>query len=141
MAAETSASPPANLITMPMRHTRLTLYPHPAEADISPKKAAGEAFGTRIETFLIAACVTIGDIEGKPFSVAMIAAYMHVPRTTVKRRLEQLQSWGLIDRRGRHYHVRENKLNSLIGMKGYQQVRRILCEASKKLSVLDTLPN
>jgi len=103
LAAETSASPPANLITMPMRHTRLTLYPHPAKADISPKKAAGEAFGTRIETFLIAACVTIGDIEGKPFSVAKIAAYMHVPRTTVMRRLNWLKSWGLIERRGRHY--------------------------------------
>ena len=37
--------------------------------------------------------------------------------------------------------MRENKLNSLVGMQSYQQVRRILCEATKKLSVLDTLPN
>jgi len=42
--------------------------------------------------------------------------------------------------RGRH-RLRENKLNSLVGMQSYQQVRRILCEATKKLSVLDTLPN
>jgi hypothetical protein len=96
-----------------------------------------EPFGTRIETFFIAVCVAIGDMDGKPFSVAKIAAYMRVPRTTVIRRLDQLQSWGLIDR---HY-LRENKLNSLIGMQSYQQVRRILCEATKKLSVLDTLPN
>jgi DNA-binding IclR family transcriptional regulator len=100
-----------------------------------------EPFGTRIETFFIAVCVAIGDMEDKPFSVAKIAAYMRVPRTTVIRRLNQLQSWGLIDRRGRRYYLRENKLNSLIGMQGYQQVRRILCEATKKLSVLDTLPN
>jgi biotin operon repressor len=100
-----------------------------------------EPFGTRIETFFIAVCVAIGDMDGKPFSVAKIAAYMRVPRTTVIRRLDQLQSWGLIDRRGRHYYLRENKLNSLIGMQSYQQVRRILCEATKKLSVLDTLPN
>ena len=59
---------------------------------------AGEAFGTRIETFFIAGCVAIGDLEGKPFSVAKIAAYMRVPRTTVIRRLKVLQSWGLIDR-------------------------------------------
>jgi hypothetical protein len=52
-----------------------------------------------------------------------------------------LQSWGLIDRRGRHYHVREKKLNSLMGMQSYQEVRRILCDATKKLSVLDTLPD
>jgi len=97
-----------------------------------------EPFGTRIETFFIGLCVAIGD---KPFSVAKIAAYMHVPRTTVIRRLEQLQSWGLIDRRGRRYYLHEHKLNSLIGMKSYQEVRRILGEAAKKLSVLDTLPN
>ena len=48
---------------------------------------AGEAFGTRIETFFIAGCVAIGDLEGKPFSVAKIAAYMRVPRTTVIRTL------------------------------------------------------
>ena len=100
-----------------------------------------EPFGTRIETFFIAGCVAIGDLEGKPFSVAKIAAYMHVPRTTVIRRLDQLQSWGLIDRRGRHYYLHENKFNSLIGMQSYQRVRRIMCEATEKLSVLDTLPN
>ena len=100
-----------------------------------------EPFGTRIETFFIAGCVAIGDLDGKPFSVAKIAAYMRVPRTTVIRRLDQLQSWGLIDRRGRHYYLRENKLNSLIGIQSYQRVRRILCEATKKLSILDTLPN
>ena len=51
-----------------------------------------EPFGTRLETFFIGLCVTLGDIEGKPFSVAKIAAYMRVPRTTVIRRLAQLQS-------------------------------------------------
>src|SRR6478736_10546611 len=100
-----------------------------------------EPFGTRLETFYIALCVALGDIDGKPFSVAKIAAYMRVPRTTVIRRLDQLQSWGLIDRRGRHYYMQEKMLNSLIGMRSYEQVRRILCEATKKLSVLDTLPN
>src|SRR6516162_3760542 len=61
-----------------------------------------EPFGARLETFFIGLCVAIGDIDGKPFSVAKIAAYMRVPRTTVIRRLDQLQSWGLIDRQGRH---------------------------------------
>jgi DNA-binding IclR family transcriptional regulator len=102
---------------------------------------ASEPFGTRVETFFIALCVAIGDMEGKPFSVAKIAAYMRVPRTTVIRRLEQLQKWGLVDRRGRRYYLHEDKLNSLIGMRSYQQVRRIMSEAAKKLSVLDTLPN
>ena len=100
-----------------------------------------EPFGARLETFFIGLCVAIGDIEGKPFSVAKIAAYMRVPRTTVIRRLAQLQSWGLLDRRGRHYHVREKTLNALIGMQSYQQVRRLLSTAAEELSVLDTLPD
>jgi len=77
---------------------------------------ASEPFGTRLETFYIALCVALGDIEGKPFSVAKVAAYMRVPRTTVSRRLDQLQRWGLIDRHGRRYYVHEKTLNSLIGM-------------------------
>jgi hypothetical protein len=100
-----------------------------------------EPFGTRIETFFIAACVAIGDIEGKPFSVAKIAAYMHVPRTTVIRRLNRLQSWGLIDHRGRHYYMHDKTVNSLISMRSYQQVRRILSKVIEELTVLDTLPD
>jgi hypothetical protein len=97
-----------------------------------------ESFGTRIETFFIALCVAIGDMDGKPFSVAKIAAYMRVPRTTVIRRLDQLHGWGVIDRRDRHYYLHERALNSLIGMQSYQQVRRILSKATEELSVLDT---
>ena len=52
-----------------------------------------------------------------------------------------LQSWGLIDRRGRRYYMHEKTLNSLIGMRSYQQVRRILSNATEELSVLDTLPD
>lgn len=100
-----------------------------------------EPFGTRLETFFIGLCVAIGDMGGKPFSVAKIASYMRVPRTTVIRRLDQLQSWGLIDRRGHQYYLHEKTLNSLMGMRSYQQVRRILSEAVKELSVLDTLPD
>ena len=100
-----------------------------------------EPFGARLETFFIGLCVAIGDMDGKPFSVAKIASYMRVPRTTVMRRLSRLQSWGLIDRRGRHYHLHEKTLNSLIGMRSYHQVRRILSEATKELTILDTLPD
>ena len=102
---------------------------------------AGERIGTRLETVLIGLCVAIGDIDGKPFCVAKIAAYMRVPRTTVIRRLDRLQHWGLIGRQGRYYYVQETALNSLIGMRSYQQVRRILSEATKELTVLDTLPD
>jgi hypothetical protein len=35
-----------------------------------------EPFGTRLETFFIALCVALGDIDGKPFFVAKIASYI-----------------------------------------------------------------
>ena len=49
-----------------------------------------EPFGTRLETFFVGLCVAVGDVDDKPFTVAKIAAYMRVPRTTVIRRLNQL---------------------------------------------------
>ena len=101
---------------------------------------AKEPFGVRLETFFIGLCIGVGALDGMPFSVAKIAAYMRVPRTTVIRRLAQLQSWGLIDRQGRNYYLHEKTLNSLIGLRSYRQVRRILSEAIEELSVLDTLP-
>ena len=39
---------------------------------------ASEPFGTRLETFFIGLCVALGHMDGKPFSVAKIAAYMRV---------------------------------------------------------------
>jgi hypothetical protein len=100
-----------------------------------------EPFGSRLETFFIGLCVALGEIEGRPFSISKIAAYMRVPRTTVMRRLDLLRSWGLIYRHGRHYYLQENPLNSLIGMRSYQQIRRLLSKAGEELSALDTLPD
>src|SRR6516225_12405281 len=93
-----------------------------------------EPFGSRLETAFVGLCVAVGDMEGKPFSVAKIATYMHVPRTTVIRRLDRLTSWGVIDRRGRRYHLNEKTVNSLMGMRCYQRVRGILSKATEELA-------
>jgi DNA-binding Lrp family transcriptional regulator len=98
-----------------------------------------EAFGTRLETAFVGLCVAVGDMDGKPFSIAKIASYMRVPRTTVMRRLDRLKSWGVIDRRGRYYYVNEKTVNSLMGMGCYRQVRHILTKATEELAVLDRL--
>ena len=98
-----------------------------------------EPFGSRLETAFVGLCVAVGDMEGKPFSVAKIASYMHVPRTTVIRRLDRLASWGVIDRRGHRYYVNEKTVNSLVGMGCYRQVRHILATATEELGVLDNL--
>src|SRR5262249_23623069 len=102
---------------------------------------ATEPFGGRLETFFIGICVALGEIEGRPFSITKIATYMRVPRTTVMRRLGRLQRRGLIYRQGRHYYVHDKALNSLLGMRSYQQIRRLLTKAGEELTVLDTLPD
>jgi hypothetical protein len=102
---------------------------------------ATEPFGERLETFFIGLCVAVGQFDGKPFSVAKIATYMRVPRSTVVRRLSRLEHWGLVYRRGHHLYMREDALNSLIGMRSYQQVRRMLTKANDELTILDTLPD
>ena len=66
---------------------------------------------------------------------------MYVPRTTVIRKLAQLKRWGLIDREGKRYYLREKVFNSLIGMGNYQQVRRILNRATAELAILDIMPD
>ena len=102
---------------------------------------ASEPFGTRLETFFIGLCVALGHMDGKPFSVAKIAAYMRVPRSTVIRRLDRLQSWGLIYRQGRRYYMHDKALNSFIGVRSYQASRRLLSKATEELTILDTLPD
>jgi hypothetical protein len=72
-----------------------------------------EPFGGRLETFFIGLCVALGEMEGRPFSVTKISAYMRVPRTTAMRRLDRLRSWGLIYRHGRHYYLQDKALKGL----------------------------
>jgi biotin operon repressor len=100
-----------------------------------------EPFGGRLETFFIGLCVALGEMEDRPFSITKIAAYMRVPRTTVMRRLDRLRKWGLIYRHGRHYYLEDKALNSLMGMRSYLQIRRLLSKAGEELTVLDTLPD
>jgi hypothetical protein len=100
-----------------------------------------EPFGTRLETFFVGFCVALGDIEGKPFSASKIAAYLHMPRTTVMRRLKRLENWDIVCRHGRRYYIRDTMLNSLMGIRSYLQIRRMIGRAGEELTVLDTLPD
>jgi DNA-binding transcriptional ArsR family regulator len=104
-------------------------------------RPSSRAFRQPIGNFFIGLCVALGQFEEKPFSVTKIAAYMRVPRTTVTRRLGRLQDWGLIHRQGHHYYMDQMALNSLLGMRSYQHIRRLLDKSAEELTVLDTLPD
>ena len=94
-----------------------------------------------METFFIGMCVALGEFDERPFSVAKIAAYMNVPRTTVIRRLDRLRTWGLVHRQGHRYIMDKKALNSLFGMRSYRHIRRLLDKSVEELTVLDTLPD
>jgi predicted transcriptional regulator len=97
-----------------------------------------EAFGSRIETLAVGCCVALGTLENKPFSVAKIAAYMHLPRDVVTRRLERLvQHWGVIERRGRYYYLRPEIANRPRALASYREVRRAIQRAVDELSISD----
>jgi hypothetical protein len=98
-----------------------------------------EPFGARIETFFIGLGLALGDIEGKPFSTNKIALYMRTPRTRVRRRLIKLEQWGLIERRGQHFYMNEERLNDLVGMLAHARVKTLVKKAAKDLAVLDTM--
>jgi DNA-binding IclR family transcriptional regulator len=86
----------------------------------------------------VGCCVALGTLENKPFSVAKIAAYMHLPRDIVTRRLERLvQHWGVIERRGRHYYLRPEIANMPQALASYREVRRVIQRTVEELSILD----
>jgi len=100
-----------------------------------------EPFGTGVETLLIAACVALGDLEGKPFCASKVAAYLGVPRTTVIRKLEKLEKvGGLVYRTGRHYRVREQLLNSPSAKRTFDKIRIVLDKSFHDLSFVDQSP-
>jgi DNA-binding IclR family transcriptional regulator len=102
---------------------------------------AGEPFGTRMESFFIGLCIAIGDIDGTPLSAGKVAAFLGMSRTTVVRRLKRLNSLGLVERQGRYYYLQQKTLNSLIDIRSYEQMRRVLSKAAAELNILDTLPD
>jgi DNA-binding IclR family transcriptional regulator len=65
---------------------------------------------------------------------------MGMPRSTVIRRLEQLENWGAIERQARRYFIRPEKVNGIMGMRAYKQNRHLISEAVDKLNLLDNLP-
>jgi hypothetical protein len=97
-----------------------------------------EPFGSRVETLAVGCCVALGTFENKPFSVAKIAAYMHIPRNIVTRRLERLvQEWGVLERRGSHYYLRPEIANKPHALASYREVRRAIQKAADELHILD----
>jgi len=57
-------------------------------------------FGSTIDGLFVSACVLIGHAENRPMSASKIAHYLRMPRTTVLRKLDELEKLNMIERRG-----------------------------------------
>jgi len=66
-------------------------------------EAKREKSPPRPERLLVLSAVALGTLEGRPFRVAKLAEYLGMPRTSVLRRLEELEAeeWITYDQKGR----------------------------------------
>lgn len=94
--------------------------------------------GEVIEVFFVAACVFVGQAEGRPMSATKLAAYTGMPRTTVLRKLDVLMHMGLARKVQRAYCITDAALARLDYH--YQSVK-IIERAARELSETDSLPS
>lgn len=92
-------------------------------------------FAANIDGVFISACVFIGDAEHKPMSATKIAHYLGMPRTTVLRKLKDLEARDVIRRHGNVYLISPSRSDKPpVQSKVEKAVRR----AAAALSKMDT---
>ena len=96
-------------------------------------------FGNRLETLYVGLCVAIGHLEGQPFSISKLSAYLDASRSNITRRLEALAERPdrPIIRRGRKYYLNLERLNRQSAMAAHTAIVRPITEAAAKLTDLD----
>jgi hypothetical protein len=70
----------------------------------------GERLAADVEAVLIAAAVAIGHTERRPMTASKIAHFLGMPRTTVLRKLAELDARGVVCRRGTRYFLTPARL-------------------------------
>jgi len=97
-----------------------------------------EAFGSILGASFVGVCIALGHMQERPFTVAKLAAYVEMPRTTVRRKVHMLERLSLVQRRGNFYYLNEEKFNSALAMQCACDVQRLMDKAFEKMAVLDT---
>jgi DNA-binding transcriptional ArsR family regulator len=72
----------------------------------------GRNLGAKLEAMLILIAVSVGHMEGRPFTAHKLAAYLDMPRSSVIRHLEKLKRGGYVAQRGHTYGLYDDKLNA-----------------------------
>ncbi|MBR0747404.1 helix-turn-helix transcriptional regulator [Bradyrhizobium japonicum] len=85
---------------------------------------------------LVAVAAMLGHAEGRPMNASEIAARLHMPRTSVMRRLKVLLEQGLLQRIEDRYYLEPHRADqvphrdkfTLILSKGFKEIAPILSE-------------
>jgi IclR helix-turn-helix domain len=97
-----------------------------------------ERFGTALDLMVVGFAVFIGQAEQRPMTAVKIAAWLEMPRSTVLRKLDQLQRLGIVERRGHAYYMPMEKLNGEPADRCISDCSRMIQKAGTKLSKMDT---
>lgn len=65
----------------------------------------GKPFGAEIDIVFVAACVAIGDFEGRLMTASNVAHYIDMPRATAQRKLDELTERGIIEHKDHKYRL------------------------------------
>jgi DNA-binding transcriptional ArsR family regulator len=96
----------------------------------------GRNLGAKLEAMLILIAVSVGHMEGKPFSAHKLAAYLDMPRSSVIRHLEKLKRGGYVAQRGSTYALYDDKLNA-IGIDDTRACIRMIRSMAEQFAQMD----
>ncbi len=84
----------------------------------------------------VAVCVLIGEFEDRPMTMSDIANYIDMPRTTVRRKLEKLILYGVVQLNGTRYTLVRHNRRASYADEHLSRVEAIIQEASLAIGKL-----
>jgi hypothetical protein len=97
-------------------------------------------FGADLEVEIVGLAVFLGHAESRPMGLSKLADFLQMPRATVLRKLDLLMKLGLVEKMGRSYLFKASAFTTSASQALPDRLTRMIHDASKKLSVLDTKP-
>lgn len=93
-----------------------------------------ERFGAEASSIILCMGIYVGQSEGRPMNTSKLAAYVGIPRTTVMRRLSELERDGIISRMGEGYALTLEFLDDPGRITNGKRAKRHLNDAVRRLS-------
>lgn len=95
-------------------------------------------FGASCSDLLLCSAIVIGQSEGRPMNASKLAEFAGIPRSSVIRRLAELEKAGLLEKAGNVYRVRPEVPNRPRVKAASVEARKLVIAAAAKLSKMDS---